>query len=171
MLLIILKCFSLPIGEEEIPSLYLLGEVAREQLNSSLVSLLQIRVFYPGLLWGLQSELHWVSKQKTNSQTQTIPPIPQIEIDYRPQRASSKIGRILPGQGAKSNPGKFSHVLPECSRSTIRVRKWSGYKKETPAICTKLHNLSDVRKPQAFSAFSASATFEQFKQHSAYCFS
>lgn len=76
MLLITLKCCSLPIGEEEIPSLCLLGEVAREQLNSSLVSLLFVRVFYPGLLWGLQSEFHWASKQKTNSQTQTIPPIP-----------------------------------------------------------------------------------------------
>lgn len=90
MLLIIFKCCSPPNGEEEIPSLYLLGEVAREQPNSSLVSLLLIRVFYSGLLWGLQSESHQASKQKTISQTQTISPTPYIETDYRPQRASTK---------------------------------------------------------------------------------
>lgn len=85
-----LKCCSPLNGEEEIPSLYLLGEVTREQPNSSSVSMLLIRLFYPGLPWELQSELHWASKQKTNSHTQAIPPIPQVEIDYRPQRASSK---------------------------------------------------------------------------------
>lgn len=55
-----------------------------------------------------------------------------------------KIARILPRQGAKSNPRKFSRGLPGCPRT----RKQSRYEKETPAICTKL---PDVQKLHAYS--------------------
>lgn len=43
-------------------------------------------------------------------------------------------------------------------------QKQSKNKKETPAICTKLHNLPDAWKPQAYSPIGASVTAEQLKQ-------